>query len=121
MRPCFPRSPTPYITDRPAALCHSLSQLACYHARRSDILLLQFNVLPASEAVCNLLRTKLAPIFCFSTPFHIFISSISSVVKEDAEALVVATKEIGLEVNADRTKYMVVLGSECRAGSQCED
>jgi hypothetical protein len=42
-------------------------------------------------------------------------------VKENAEALVVATKEIGLEVNADRTKYMVVLGSECRAGSQCED
>jgi hypothetical protein len=29
-------------------------------------------------------------------------------VKENAEALVVATKEIGLEVNADRTKYMVV-------------
>ena len=29
-------------------------------------------------------------------------------VKENAEALVVATKEIGLEVNADRTKYMVM-------------
>ena len=29
-------------------------------------------------------------------------------VKEDAEALVVATKEIGLEVNADKTKYMVM-------------
>ena len=27
-------------------------------------------------------------------------------VKENAEALVVATKEIGLEVNADKTKYM---------------
>ena len=26
-------------------------------------------------------------------------------VKENAEALVVATKEIGLEVNADKTKY----------------
>ena len=26
---------------------------------------------------------------------------------ENAEALVVATKEIGLEVNADKTKYMV--------------
>jgi hypothetical protein len=30
-------------------------------------------------------------------------------VKENAEALVVATKEIALEVNADKTKYMVML------------
>jgi hypothetical protein len=29
-------------------------------------------------------------------------------VKEDAESLVAATKEIGLEVNADKTKYMVM-------------
>ena len=29
-------------------------------------------------------------------------------VKENAEALVVATKEIGLEVNTDKTKYMVM-------------
>jgi hypothetical protein len=29
-------------------------------------------------------------------------------VKENAEALVFATKEIGLEVNADKTKYMVM-------------
>jgi len=28
--------------------------------------------------------------------------------KENAETLVVATKEIGLEVNADKTKYMVM-------------
>ena len=29
-------------------------------------------------------------------------------VKENAEAVVVAAKEIGLEVNADKTKYMVM-------------
>jgi len=29
-------------------------------------------------------------------------------VNEKAEALVVATKEIGLEVNADKTKYMIM-------------
>ena len=29
-------------------------------------------------------------------------------VKENSEALVVATKEIGLEVNADKTKYMIM-------------
>jgi hypothetical protein len=28
--------------------------------------------------------------------------------KENAEALVAVSKEIGLEVNADRTKYMVM-------------
>ena len=28
-------------------------------------------------------------------------------VKENAEALVVATTEIGLELNADKTKYMI--------------
>ena len=29
-------------------------------------------------------------------------------IKEDAEALIVASKEIGLEVNADKSKYMVM-------------
>ena len=29
-------------------------------------------------------------------------------IKENVETLVVASKEIGLEVNADRTKYMVM-------------
>jgi hypothetical protein len=30
------------------------------------------------------------------------------IIKEQAEALVVARKETGLEVNADKTKYMVM-------------
>jgi len=29
-------------------------------------------------------------------------------IKENAEGLIVASKEIGLEVNADKTKYMVM-------------
>ena len=33
-------------------------------------------------------------------------------VKENAEALVFATKENGLEVNADKTKYMVMSGEQ---------
>ena len=36
------------------------------------------------------------------------LEAIIHMVKENAEALVVATKEIGLEVNADKTKYMVM-------------
>ena len=43
-------------------------------------------------------------------------------VKKNAETLVAAAKEIGLEVNADKTKYMVVSKrSEDRTKSQCED
>jgi hypothetical protein len=42
-------------------------------------------------------------------------------IKENAEALVVASKEIGLEVNADKTVHGHVSRSECRAMSEYED
>ena len=42
-------------------------------------------------------------------------------VKKNAEALVAAIKETGLEVNADKTKYTIVSRSERRARSQYED
>ena len=42
-------------------------------------------------------------------------------IKENAEALVVASKEIGLEVSADKTVYMVMSRSECRMKSQPKD
>jgi hypothetical protein len=43
-------------------------------------------------------------------------------VKENADALVVATKEIGIEVNADKTKYMVMPWDRNAGGGwQCED
>jgi len=38
-------------------------------------------------------------------------------VKENAEALLDATKEIGLEINADKTKYMVI--SRDRNAGRC--
>jgi hypothetical protein len=38
--------------------------------------------------------------------------------KENAEALIVASKETGLEVNADKTKYTVL---SCRTKAQCKD
>jgi hypothetical protein len=38
--------------------------------------------------------------------FNILGGSVHTA-NENAKALVVATKEIGLEVNADKTKYMV--------------
>ena len=41
-------------------------------------------------------------------------------VKENAEALVVATREIGLEVNTDKTKYMI-MSRERRTKIQYED
>ena len=39
-------------------------------------------------------------------------------VKEKAEALIVASKEIGLEVNVDKTKYMVMSGDQNAGRSQ---
>ena len=33
-------------------------------------------------------------------------------VRENAEALIVASKEIGLEVNADKTKFIVISGDQ---------
>jgi hypothetical protein len=43
-------------------------------------------------------------------------------VKENAEALVVASKEAGLEVNGDKTKYMVMSRDQNeRTQSQYED
>ena len=40
-------------------------------------------------------------------------------VKENAEALVVATKETGLEVNADKTKYMVMSRDQNAGRGHC--
>ena len=42
-------------------------------------------------------------------------------IKKNAEALVVTSKENELEVNADKTKDMVILRTECRTKSQYED
>ena len=42
--------------------------------------------------------------------------------KENAEASVAATRETGLEVSADKTKYMIMSRDQnARSNSQCED
>ena len=46
-------------------------------------------------------------IFAYADDFNILGGSVHTV-QVNAEALVVATKEIGLEVNADKTKYMIM-------------
>ena len=46
-------------------------------------------------------------ILAYADDVNILGGSIHTV-KENAEALVVATRETGLEVNADKTKYMVM-------------
>ena len=46
-------------------------------------------------------------LLAYADDVNILGGSIQTV-KENAEALVVATKEIGLEENADKTKYMVM-------------
>jgi len=44
------------------------------------------------------------------------LGGIVRTVKENAEALVVASKEIGIEVNANKTKYMRWAGHVTRMG-----
>ena len=45
-------------------------------------------------------------LLAYADDVHILGESIHTV-EENAEALVVATKEIGLEVNSGKTKYMI--------------
>jgi len=42
----------------------------------------------------------------------IIASTVLHAIKRNAEALLVASKEIGLEVNVDKTKYMVTSGDQ---------
>ena len=62
------------------------------------------------------LLAKLTPhqLLAYADDVNILGGNIHTV-KENAEALVVATKETGLEVNADKTKY-VVMSREQTAG-----
>jgi hypothetical protein len=46
-------------------------------------------------------------LLAYANDVNILEGSVHTV-KENTEALVVATKDIGLEVNADKTKYMVM-------------
>jgi hypothetical protein len=43
------------------------------------------------------------------------------IIKENAEALVFASKETGLEVNVDKTKYMVMSRDQIAGRSQYKD
>ena len=53
----------------------------------------------------------------------IMLGESVNAVKENAEALILASKRIGLEVNADKTTYVHghVSRSECRTKSQYKD
>jgi hypothetical protein len=46
-------------------------------------------------------------LLAYADDVNILGGSVNTV-KKSAEALVVATKETGLEVNADKTKYMIM-------------
>ena len=46
-------------------------------------------------------------LLAYADDVNILVGSVHTV-KENAEVLIVARREIGLEVNADKTKYMVM-------------
>ena len=52
----------------------------------------------------------------YADDVNIFLGSVHTK-KKNTEALVVASKESGLEVNADKTKYMVMSGDQNAGGS----
>jgi len=58
--------------------------------------------------------------FCFMPMiFMYWVEACIHTIKKNIETLAVASKETGLEENADKTKYMVhVWRSECRTKSQ---
>ena len=57
---------------------------------------------------------------CWLTPMIlIYWGGSVHTVKENAEALVVANKEIGLEVNTDKTKYMIMSRDQNEGRSHC--
>jgi len=61
-------------------------------------------------APCSLVNLKLNGthhLLAYADDINILGGSLHTV-KENADALVVATKEIGLEVNADKIKYMIM-------------
>jgi hypothetical protein len=49
----------------------------------------------------------LSTLFCIIYTVYIIARSVHSI-KKNAEDLIIASKEIGLEVNAEKTKYMVM-------------
>jgi hypothetical protein len=51
----------------------------------------------------------------------IYLEEAYITIKENTKTLLVASKETGLEVNPEKTKYMVVSRSECRTKSQYKD
>ena len=59
-------------------------------------------------------------LLAYANDVNILVGSIHTI-KENVETLVFATKEIGLEVNADKTKYMIMSRSERRTKSEYED
>jgi len=56
--------------------------------------------------------------FVYADDFNILGGSIHTIKKTQKEAVVVVSKGIGLEVNADKTKYIFMSRSECRSKAQ---
>jgi hypothetical protein len=77
------------------------------------------NIIPLKVKLTTLNGTH--QLLAYADDVNILGGSVHTV-RKNAAVLVVATKEIGLAVNTDKTKYNgCVSGSECRAGSRRED
>ena len=66
------------------------------------------NLCKSVQISCDCIPHLESATFLTSCIVPYLLGGSAHTVKENAEALLVATKEIGLEVNADKTKYMVM-------------
>jgi len=65
------------------------------------------NVRASTKPTNRILHKYLHQLLAYADDVNILAGSIHTL-KGNAEALVAATREIGLEVSADKTKYMVM-------------
>jgi len=57
---------------------------------------------------CSTRPSNLVPVYLITLIGSLLLGGSIHTLKENAEALVAVTREIGLEVSADKTKYMVM-------------
>jgi hypothetical protein len=92
--------------------------LDCKMIKLSEVISIQ-RVGGRLKDVLSLKAVENMPLLC-SNDVNLFDRNINTI-KRNTESLSVATKEIGLQRNAKKTKYDHISTQACRTKSQCKD